>query len=123
MDKTPIQLLQSLLNDTDAIPSQYIELLPGAVHTIQYETADPTMTSIPLPKWEPKDKTSPLKEEYTLFYQEAVVYCHTAIGAIEVLSPTITSQIAAMPTPLKTFTDKMKMVISATDLTSYLYEV
>ena len=81
------------------------------------------MTSVPLLKWEPKDKTSPLKEEYTLFYQEAVIYCHTAISAIKVLSPTIASQITAMPTPLETFTDKMKMVISTTDLTSYLYEV
>ena len=81
------------------------------------------MTSVPLPKWEPKDKTSPLKEEYALFYQEGVVYCHTAVGAIEVLSPTITSQITAMPTSLKTFTNKMKMVISTANLTSYLYEV
>ena len=81
------------------------------------------MTSVPLPKWEPKDKTSPLKEEYTLFYQEAIVYRATTVGAIKVLSPTITSQVTAMPASLDTFTDKMKTVISTTDLTSYLYKV
>ena len=81
------------------------------------------MSSVPFPKWEPKDKTSPLKEEYALFYQEAVVYRAHAGGAIEVLAPTIASQLTSMPAALDTFTDKMKTVISATDLTAYLYEV
>jgi hypothetical protein len=71
------------------------------------------------PKWTPKEKATPLKEEYLHFYQEVTRYHDRVKGNLEEF-PTLTEQLPEVPESLKTFTDKIQIVVSVTELIMHL---
>ena len=73
------------------------------------------------PQWVPKDKTSPLKEEYVLFYKEASRYHHLIEGALDE-HPDLAAKLPQLPESLESFTEKMLIVIGASDLTMHGYK-
>lgn len=74
------------------------------------------------PKWAPKDRTAPLKEEYLFFYREVTRY-HDRVEGNLADEPDLVVQLLDVPDALEVFTDKMAIVVAATDLLQYLSDV
>jgi DNA replicative helicase MCM subunit Mcm2 (Cdc46/Mcm family) len=74
------------------------------------------------PKWTPKEQATPLKEEYLQVCQEVTWYHNCVEGNLEVFSA-LTKQLLDIPEPLKTFTDKILIVVSVTKLITHLSDV
>jgi hypothetical protein len=70
----------------------------------------------------PKEKAAPLKEEYLQFYQEVTRYHDCVEGNLKEF-PTLTEQLLDIPELLKTFTDKIQIIISVTELLAHLSNV
>ena len=80
------------------------------------------MTTYALPKWEPKDRAAPLKDEYLQFHKEVTRY-HDRVEGNLMDFPTLLTQLSDVPDPLDAFTDKMAVVLGATDLQLYVADV
>jgi len=80
------------------------------------------MPPLALPKWAPKDKAAPLKEEYLLFFREVTRYHDRVEGNLEGF-PTLASQLPNVPEALDTFTDKVQTIVGALDLIEHLSDV
>jgi hypothetical protein len=74
------------------------------------------------PKWMPKEKAAPLKEEYLQFYQEVTQYHDCVEGNLKEF-PTLAEQLLDVPESLETFTNKIQIVISVTELLAHLSDV
>src|SRR5258706_7276933 len=74
------------------------------------------------PKWAPKDRATPLKEEYLQFYWEVTQY-HDQVKGNLADKPDLVEQLPDVPDTLEAFTDKMAIVVAATDLLPYLSDV
>src|SRR6266436_5468356 len=74
------------------------------------------------PKWAPKDKAAPLKDEYLSFYREATQYHDRVAGNLD-LHPDLSAQLPDTPEILEIFTDKIQIMVALMDLTTHLYEV
>jgi hypothetical protein len=74
------------------------------------------------PKWMPKEKATPLKEEYLQFYQEVTQYHDHVKGNLKEF-PALTKQLLDVPEPLKTFTNKILIIVSITKLITHLSNV
>jgi hypothetical protein len=74
------------------------------------------------PKWLPKEKAAPLKEEYLQFHQEVTRYHDHVEGNLEEF-PALTEQLPDIPELLETFTDKILIIVSITKLIAHLSNV
>jgi hypothetical protein len=74
------------------------------------------------PKWTPKEKAAPLKEEYLQFYREVTQYHNCVEGNLEEF-PALTEQLLDVLELLETFTDKIQIIISITELLAHLSDV
>src|SRR5258706_1285251 len=74
------------------------------------------------PQWVLKDKTAPLKEEYMLFYKEASRFHHLIEGALDE-HPDLAAKLPPLPASLDSFTEKLLIVVGASDLTTHVYKV
>jgi hypothetical protein len=74
------------------------------------------------PKWTPKEKAAPLKEEYLQFYREVTRYHDHVEGNLEEF-PTLTEQLPDILESLETFTDKIQIILSVTKLLAHLSDV
>lgn len=82
----------------------------------------PAAPPLVVPKWEPKDRTAPLKEEYLQYHREVTRY-HDRIEGYLIDDPELMAQLAEVPDALDNFTDKMAVVLAATDLAPYLSDL
>jgi len=80
------------------------------------------MPALSFPKWMPKDRAAPLKEEYILFFKESTRY-HTLVEGSLLNQPDLTDRLPDMPDPLESFTDKMLIAAAVPDLFAHLMEV
>jgi hypothetical protein len=67
------------------------------------------------PVWNPKDKNAPLKEDYVQFYQDTLRYHYHMTGFLA-HSPKLHAQIPALPNQLKSFMDKVAILVGVADL-------
>ena len=74
------------------------------------------------PEWNPKEKTSPLKEEYLLFYKETTQYHYLITGALD-NHPDLAAKLPNIPDSLESFTDKTMIVVGGADLAMHIYKV
>jgi hypothetical protein len=70
----------------------------------------------------PKEKAAPLKEEYLQFYQEVTRYHNCVKGNLEEF-PNLMEQLPDVPESLETFTDKIQIIISITELITHLSDI
>ena len=75
------------------------------------------------PKWQLKELMAPLKEEYLLFHWQVTQYHDQIEGSLAETPELITDVLPDVPTALNTFTDKMAIIITATNLVLYLMDV
>ena len=80
------------------------------------------MTGLTFPKWVPKDRAAPLKEEYNLFYKESTRY-HTLVEGSLLNQSDLTNRLPDMPDPLESFTDKMMIAVGVSDIFAHLMQV
>ena len=76
----------------------------------------------PLPEWNPRDRTAPLKEECQQYYQAAMQYHYCAQGYL-VHYPDLLAQLPDLPTALNAFTDRGAILAYTSDLRAHLAEV
>jgi hypothetical protein len=74
------------------------------------------------PRWTPKEKAAPLKEEYLQFYWEVTQYHDHVEGNLEEF-PNLMEQLPDVPELLETFTNKIQIIISVTELIAHLSDV
>jgi hypothetical protein len=77
-----------------------------------------TMNPVPAPTkpvWNLKDKNAPLKEDYVQFYQDTLQYHYHMTGFLA-HSPELHARIPVLPNQLKSFTDKVAILVSVADL-------
>src|SRR5258706_12285760 len=71
------------------------------------------------PEWNPKEKTSPLKEEYLLFYKETTQYHYLITGALD-NHPDLAAKLPNIPDSLESFTDKTMIVVGGSVLAMHI---
>ena len=76
----------------------------------------------PLPKWNPRDRAAPLKEECQQYYQAAIQYHYRAQGYLAHY-PNLLVQLPDLPAALNAFTDKGVIAAYTSDLHAHLVEV
>ena len=81
----------------------------------------PPIVFIP-PRWQPKEPTAPLKEEYLLFYQQVTWYHDQIKGSLAETPKLIEGALPKVPAALDTFTNKTAIIIMATNLVLYLIQ-
>jgi hypothetical protein len=74
------------------------------------------------PKWTPKEKATPLKEEYLQFHREVTRY-HSHVKENLKEFPALTKQLLDVPELLETFTNKILIIVSITELIAHLSDV
>jgi hypothetical protein len=109
--------------DTELEPKTKPETEPKT-QTLEQTLCNPenmnphTMNTVPAPMkpvWNPKDKSAPLKEDYVQFYQDTLQY-HYHMTRFLTHSPELHVQIPVLPNQLKSFTDKVTILIGVSDL-------
>ena len=76
----------------------------------------------PLPEWNPRDRTAPLKEECQQYYQ-AVMQCHYHAQGYLAHYPDLLAQLPDLPAALNAFTDRGAISAYTSDLCAHLVEV
>jgi Retrotransposon gag protein len=80
------------------------------------------MPPLSAPKWNPKDKASPLKEEYLVFHTEVTRYHDRVEGVLDAY-PVLAARLTDIPESLKSFTDRIYIILSVSDLREYVVGV
>ena len=75
-----------------------------------------------IPKWAPKEHMAPLKEEYLQFHREVTQF-HDRVEGYLLDEPDLTNLVADMPEALDNFTDKMAIILAASNLQPYLSDL
>jgi hypothetical protein len=75
------------------------------------------------PKWTPKNKATPLKEEFVKFHQEVTRYHDRIEGALIDGHASFCEHLPEIPTPLNDYTDKSAIVVATADLMAFLVDV
>ena len=75
-----------------------------------------------IPKWEPKDRMAPLKEEYLQFYREVTRY-HNRIEGYLIDDEDLAERVPEMPEPLNSFAERMGIVLAAANLLPILSDL
>ena len=75
-----------------------------------------------IPKWVPKERMAPLKEEYLQFHWEVTQF-HDHVEGYLLDKPDLANLIADVPEALNNFTNKMAIVLTAGDLQPYLSDL
>ena len=76
----------------------------------------------PLPEWNPRDRTTPLKEECQQYYQAVMQYHYCAQGYLAHY-PDLLVQLPDLPAALDAFTDRGAVSAYMSDLHAHLVEV
>ena len=80
------------------------------------------MAPFPAPKWAPKDKNVPLKEEIVAFHQEVSRF-HDRIEGVLQEFPNLANKLTDTPEPLDGYTDKPQNLSHVTELVIFLSDV
>jgi hypothetical protein len=75
------------------------------------------------PKWTPKNKATPLKEEFVKFHQEVTQYHDCIEGALIDGHTSFRECLPEILTPPEDYTDKSAIIIAAADLMAFLVDV
>jgi hypothetical protein len=75
------------------------------------------------PKWTPKNKATPLKEEFVKFHQEVTRYHNHIKGALIDGHAGFREHLPEIPTPPDDYTDKSAIVVATTDDMAFLVNV
>jgi hypothetical protein len=75
------------------------------------------------PKWTPKNKATPLKEEFIKFHQEVTQYHDRVEGVLIDGHAGFREHLPEIPAPPDDYTDKSAIVVAATDLMAFLVDV
>jgi hypothetical protein len=75
------------------------------------------------PKWTPKNKATPLKEEFVKFHQEVTHYHDHIEGALIDSHAGFCKCLPEIPTPPEDYTNKSAIVVAATNLMTFLVDV
>jgi len=74
------------------------------------------------PKWAPKDKNVPLKEEIVAFHREVSRF-HDCVEGVLQEFPDLAKNLTDMPEPLDSYTDKPQNLSHVTELVIFLSDV
>jgi hypothetical protein len=77
---------------------------------------------ITLPKWAPKERAAPLKEEYLQFHRDITRF-HDRVEGYLIDEPELADELAEVPDALENFTEKMPIVLGASDLIQYVSDL
>ena len=113
------------MNPSESTPDPYPDLRSSHTTPTRHLTSTPiipAMPAPPLPVWNPKDPTAPLKEEYIQLYKDTTTYHHRTDGRLEPLVD-LHAQIPPLPAPLEIFTDKGVILAHVSNLRAHLGEL
>ena len=77
------------------------------------------MPALPLPAWNPKDPTAPLKEEYIQLYKDTTTYHNQTDRHLELLVK-LHAQIPLLPPLLEIFSNKGAILAHVSNLHAHL---
>jgi len=80
------------------------------------------MAPFPAPKWAPKDKTAPLKEEIVAFHREVSRFHDRVEGVLQEF-PDLAKNLTDTPEPLDGYNDKPQNLSHITELVIFLSDV